>query len=63
MDKQKEYDKKKQEYLKQFIGDETKFLDESKKYDEANKDGSRSWLSYASFMTTNSSSRRVTRES
>lgn len=38
MDKQKEYDKKKQEHLKQFLGDETKFLDESNKYDEANKD-------------------------
>lgn len=38
MDKQKEYDKKKQEHLKQFLGDETKFLAESKKYDEANKD-------------------------
>ena len=37
MDKQKEYDKKKQEYLKQFIGDEDKYLDASKKYDEANK--------------------------
>lgn len=38
MDKEKEYYKKKQEHLKQFLGDETKFLDESKKYDEANKD-------------------------
>ena len=38
MDKDKEYYKNKQEYLKQFIGDEDKYLDASRKYDEANKD-------------------------
>lgn len=38
IDKQTEYDRNKNEYLKQFIGDEVKFLDESKKYDKANKD-------------------------
>ena len=38
MDKQNEYNKKKQKHLKQFLGNEGKYLEEAKKYDKANKD-------------------------